>query len=61
MGARRGVKLQRKMEVSMFRKCLNTYFLLDISINSTRFEMMDIALEFPFRVIHVLLSVYVLD
>ena len=36
-------------------------FLLDISINSTCFEMMAIALEFLFSIIHILISVYVLD
>ena len=45
----------------MFRKCLKHIFLLDISINSNCFEMTDIALEFLFSVIHVSISVYVLD
>ena len=44
--------------------CLERFkdiFLLDISINSNWFEMTDIVLEFLFSVIHVLISVYVLD
>ena len=45
----------------MFRMCLKHIFLLDISINSNCFEMMDIALECLFSVIHVSISVYVLD
>ena len=45
----------------MFRKCLNHILLLNISINSNCFEMTDIALEFLFSVIHVSISVYVLD
>ena len=36
-------------------------FLLDISMNSNCFEMMDIALEFICSVMHVLISIYVLD
>ena len=43
--------------LSMFRKCLKTYFF----INSNCFEMTDIGSEFNFSVIHVLISVYVLD
>ena len=38
--------------LSMFGKCLKTYFLLDTSINSYCLQMTDIALEFIFRVIH---------
>ena len=45
----------------MFIKSLKHIFLLDISINSNCFEMTDIALEFLFSVIHVSISVYVLD
>ena len=45
----------------MLRKCLKTYFLLDILINSNCCEMTDTALKFIFSVIHVLISVYVLD
>ena len=47
--------------LSNFRKCLKHIFVLDISINSNCFEMTDTALEFLFSVIHVLISVYVLD
>ena len=45
----------------MFRKCLKTYFFKDILINSNCCEMTDTAFEFRVSVIHVLISVYVLD
>ena len=44
----------------MFRK-FKDIFLLDILNNSNCCEMTDTALEFLFSVIHVLISVYVLD
>ena len=47
--------------LSVFRKCLRHIFLLDILINSNCCEMKDPALVFLFSVIHVLISVYVLD
>ena len=41
----------------MFRKCLKTYLFID----SNRCEMTDTALGFLFSIIHILISVYVLD
>ena len=45
----------------LFRKPLKTYLFIRHFNNSNCCEMTDTALEFLFSVIHVLISVYVLD
>ena len=56
------VNIQASGTLSVFRKRLKTYLnSKDIIINSNCCEMTDDALEYLFSVIHVLISVYVLD